>query len=97
VTSAGNAAGTGARIALLDRSARVEIEEVVRRVEKIETAIEPRFQEHFVNAMAIPHDTDPYSRLAATIALPARKNAERPERAGRRRGRPTATSERSPS
>jgi uncharacterized 2Fe-2S/4Fe-4S cluster protein (DUF4445 family) len=97
VTSAGNAAGTGARIALLDRSARAEIEEVVRRVEKIETAIEPRFQEHFVNAMAIPHDTDPYSRLAATIALPARKTAERPERAGRRRGRPTATSERSPS
>ncbi len=97
VTSAGNAAGTGARIALLDRSARAEIEEVVRRVEKIETAIEPRFQEHFVNAMAIPHDTDPYRRLAATIALPGRKTAERPERAGRRRGRPTATSERSPS
>ena len=76
VTSAGNAAGTGARIALLDRSARAEIEAVVRRVEKIETAIEPRFQEYFVNAMAIPHDTDPYSRLAATVALPARKTAE---------------------
>jgi uncharacterized 2Fe-2S/4Fe-4S cluster protein (DUF4445 family) len=97
VTSAGNAAGTGARIALLDRSARAEIEDVVRRVEKLETAIEPRFQEHFVNAMAIPHDTDPYLRLAATISLPARKTAERPERAGRRRGRSTTTSERSPS
>ena len=35
---AGNAAGTGARIALLNRAARAEIEEVVRRVEKIETA-----------------------------------------------------------
>ena len=64
VTSAGNAAGTGARIALLDRSARAEIEEVVRRVEKVETAVEPRFQEHFVHAMAIPHETDPYERLA---------------------------------
>ena len=31
----------------------------MRRVEKIETAVEPRFQEHFVGAMAIPHDTDP--------------------------------------
>ena len=73
VTSAGNAAGTGARIALLDRSARAEIEDVVRRVEKIETAVEPRFQEHFVNAMAIPHETDPYERLAGSVPLPARE------------------------
>ena len=41
VSSAGNAAGTGARIALLNRRARSEIEQVVRRIEKIETAIEP--------------------------------------------------------
>ena len=59
MTSAGNAAGTGARIALLNRAARAEIEDVVRRVEKIETAIEPRFQEHFVGAMGIPHTTEP--------------------------------------
>jgi uncharacterized 2Fe-2S/4Fe-4S cluster protein (DUF4445 family) len=72
VTSAGNAAGTGARIALLDRSARAEIEAVVRRVEKVETAVEPRFQEHFVHAMAIPHETDPYERLAGSVPLPPR-------------------------
>ncbi len=53
VSAAGNAAGTGARIALLNRAARAEIEAVVRRVEKIETAVEPRFQEHFVAAMGI--------------------------------------------
>ena len=57
VASAGNAAGTGARIALLDNGSRTKIEELVRRVEKIETAIEPRFQEHFVQAMGIPHST----------------------------------------
>jgi uncharacterized 2Fe-2S/4Fe-4S cluster protein (DUF4445 family) len=85
VTSAGNAAGTGARIALLDRSARAEIEEVVRRVEKIETAVEPRFQELFVGAMAIPHDTDPYERLRAVVALPPRRVAETAEGRGRRR------------
>ena len=79
VTSAGNAAGTGARIALLDRSARAEIEEVVRRVEKIETAVEPRFQELFVGAMAIPHDTDPYERLRAAVTLPPRRVAEAAE------------------
>jgi uncharacterized 2Fe-2S/4Fe-4S cluster protein (DUF4445 family) len=86
VTAAGNAAGTGARIALLNRAAREEIEEVVRRVEKIETAVEPRFQEHFVNAMAIPHDTDPYPRLAQAVTLPERRTAP----ARRRERRPAA-------
>ncbi|MGL6279816.1 MAG: ASKHA domain-containing protein, partial [Gaiella sp.] len=90
VTSAGNAAGTGARIALLDARARPEIEEVARGIEKIETAIEPRFQEHFVGAMAIPHDTDPYDRLAATVALPLRRVAAAPEREARGRRRRAA-------
>ncbi len=75
VGSAGNAAGTGARIALLNRKARAEIEDVVERIEKVETAIEPRFQEHFVAAMAIPHKTAPYPNLAAAVALPAPKEA----------------------
>src|SRR5207247_9742351 len=70
VRSAGNAAGTGARIALLDAAARGEIEGVIRRVEKIETALEPRFQEHFVNAMALPHKTDAFPNLAQAVALP---------------------------
>jgi uncharacterized 2Fe-2S/4Fe-4S cluster protein (DUF4445 family) len=85
VTSAGNAAGTGARIALVDRSARAEIEEVVRRIEKVETAMEPRFQEHFVHAMAIPHETDAYERLAAVVRLPPRPPAAHAERGRRRR------------
>ena len=73
--SAGNAAGTGALIALLSGAARVEIEGVVRTVEKIETAIEPRFQEHFVDAMAFPHRTAPMPNLARVIDLPARPDA----------------------
>ena len=95
VTAAGNAAGTGARIALLNRAARAEIEGVVRRVEKIETAIEPRFQELFVGAMAIPHDTDPYPRLGAAVTLPPRRTSSQPERADRPRRRRAAASERS--
>ena len=89
VTSAGNAAGTGARIALLNRAARAEIEDVVRRIEKVETAVEPRFQEHFVGAMAIPHDVDPYTRLARTVRLPKRRvaSSERPQRQRRRERR----------
>lgn len=70
VSAAGNAAGTGAVMALLSSSARKEIEAVVRSVEKIETAIEPRFQEHFVEAMAIPHRTAPYPNLAQVVDLP---------------------------
>lgn len=70
VTSAGNAAGTGARIALLNQSARDDIERVVRNIEKVETAIEPRFQEHFVAAMAIPHKTAPFTELSKVVELP---------------------------
>jgi len=87
VTSAGNAAGTGARIALLDRSSRQEIEEVVRRIEKIETALEPRFQEHFVEAMGIPNTTDLYPRLQRTVTLPAPRKAAAPGGDQRRRRR----------
>jgi uncharacterized 2Fe-2S/4Fe-4S cluster protein (DUF4445 family) len=85
VSSAGNAAGTGARIALLNRGSRAEIEALVRRVEKVETAVEPRFQEQFVDAMAIPHASDPYARLARVVALPRRDPPAGGERPRRRR------------
>ncbi|WP_372840416.1 ASKHA domain-containing protein [Phaeovulum sp.] len=70
ITSAGNAAGTGARMALCSLAARRAIEEQVRRITKVETAIEPRFQEHFVAANAIPHATAPYPELAKIVTLP---------------------------
>ncbi|MGV8987840.1 MAG: ASKHA domain-containing protein [Cypionkella sp.] len=63
VISAGNAAGTGARIALCSRAARDTIEAVVHEIHKVETAIEPRFQEHFVNASAIPNAVDLFPHL----------------------------------
>jgi len=85
VASAGNAAGTGARIALLDGDSRQTIEELVRRVEKIETAIEPGFQSHFVAAMGIPHSTEPYTELRKVVTLPEAKAAA--PRAGTRRPR----------
>ena len=70
VTSAGNAAGTGARIALLNRAARKDIEQVVKEIHKIETAIEPRFQEHFVNASAIPNSAEKFPILETHVTLP---------------------------
>lgn len=71
VTSAGNAAGTGARIALCNVAARDQIEATVHQIHKVETAIEPRFQEHFVNANAIPHAVDAFPSLADVVTLPA--------------------------
>ncbi len=70
VLSAGNAAGTGARIALCNIDARAEIERVVHQITKVETAIEPRFQEHFVAANAIPHATEPFATLRSIVPLP---------------------------
>ena len=71
VGSVGNAASTGARMALLNRTYRREIQIEVRKLIKIETAIEPRFQEHFVNAMAFPNKVEPFSQLRAQVTLPA--------------------------
>jgi uncharacterized 2Fe-2S/4Fe-4S cluster protein (DUF4445 family) len=89
VSSAGNAAGTGARIALLDKASRKTVEELVQRVEKIETAIEPKFQAHFVAAMGIPHSTEPYLHLRKVVQLPAVKRTA--PRAGARGPRRAST------
>lgn len=73
VRSVGNAAGTGARIALLSAAARTEIETVVRRVEKVETAIAPKFQDYFVAAMNLPNAVDPFPNLERVVKLPERR------------------------
>ena len=70
VASAGNAAGTGARIALCSVDARKEIERVALTIEKIETAVEPKFQEHFVNANSFPHAIDAFPNLGTVVDLP---------------------------
>jgi len=73
VKAVGNAAGTGALMALLNRDHRREIEQTVRQIEKIETALEPHFQQLFVNAMALPNKVDPFPNLSAAVKLPERK------------------------
>jgi len=70
VSSANNAAGTGARIALLNSASRVEIEKRVRQVEKIETAVDQNFQQHFVDAMGIPHTVHQFPLLDGVVGLP---------------------------
>ena len=73
VSSAGNSAGTGARIALLSVKSREEIESVVRGIEKIETAVESNFQPYFVEAMAFPNSKDCFPKIFEVIAPPKPK------------------------
>ena len=100
VVAAGNAAGTGALMALLSGRARREIEATVRQVEKIETAVEPAFQAHFVDALAFPHRTAPSTHLGRVVALPARPaghGGAAPRRRERRSARsPAAASRKEP-
>ena len=94
VYAAGNAAGTGARIALLNQQSRDDIQRIVKTIAKVETAVEPRFQEHFVKAMALPHADAPYPQLEAEVPeltkvrmlAPILDNADEGRRRRRRRG-----------
>ena len=89
VSSAGNAAGTGARIALLNAESRAEIEQVVRNVEKIETAVEPNFQQLFIDAMAFPNKVDAFPELSKVVTLPPVKAANaKTEESTKKRRRP---------
>ena len=73
----------------MNQAARRDIEAVVRQIEKIETAVEASFQDHFVKAMAIRIKVIPYVNLAAAVDLPVRilTDEDAPALAsGRRRG-----------
>lgn len=89
VKAVGNAAGTGALMALLNRDHRREIEETVTRIEKIETALEPHFQQLFVDAMALPNKVDAFPHLSTVVTLPEPKTLADGDAggAGRRRRR----------
>ena len=87
VTSAGNAAGAGARMALLDRTARQEIAATIAKAERIETAVADDFQAHFVSAMGLPHKSDPFPNLFSVVAPPEAKVVESGDASKRRRRR----------
>ncbi len=70
VTAVGNAAGDGARIALLNHDKRAEAQALARWVTYIETAVDPEFQNEFVGAIHIPHATDPFPHLEGRLETP---------------------------
>lgn len=68
ISSVGNAAGDGARIALLNREKRREAEWVSRNVEYLELTVEKDFQRHFMEAMHIPHMKDEFPHLEGIVS-----------------------------
>ena len=82
VMAVGNAAGDGARIALLNRESRAEAVHLARRVDYVSIAVESNFQQEFVAAMALPHASDLFPHLSEV--LPARELSDRQERKRRR-------------
>ncbi len=63
VYAVGNAAGDGARIALLNVDKRAEADEMARQVEYVELTVEPSFEKTFVQAMWFPHMEDNFPHL----------------------------------
>ena len=86
VTAVGNAAGDGARIALLNREKRREAQEIARWVRYIETAVDAEFQQAFVEAIHLPHKKDPFPHLDGMLpAAPTKPKRGRKRRHRRRR------------
>jgi uncharacterized 2Fe-2S/4Fe-4S cluster protein (DUF4445 family) len=67
VYAIGNAAGDGARIALLNVEKRREIESVTRKVERFELPTDPEFQNQFMLATSFPHMSEPFPHIAHLI------------------------------
>jgi len=60
---------------------RIEIGEILPKVEKIETALEPKFQQYFIEAMALPHKVDKYEELSKVVKIPPPKPKAESDRA----------------
>ena len=67
VYAVGNAAGDGARIALLNIEKRNEIDAVTRNVERFELPTDPDFQNQFMLATSFPHMSEPFEHIAHLI------------------------------
>lgn len=69
VTAVGNAAGDGARIALLNKEKRLKAQEVAYLTHYIETAVDPEFQDEFVDALHLPHAQDAFPHLDGMLPV----------------------------
>jgi uncharacterized 2Fe-2S/4Fe-4S cluster protein (DUF4445 family) len=86
VFAAGNAAGDGARIALLNRDQRLEAARLAQWVQHVQIATSPEFQDEFVAALGVPHASDAFPHLAGMI--PEAKSPDTEPRRSKRRTTP---------
>ncbi|MBL8057921.1 MAG: ATP-binding protein, partial [Anaerolineales bacterium] len=93
VVAVGNAAGDGARLALLNREARQEAMRLAQQAVHVQTAVAPNFQAEFVGAIALPHATDAFPHLAGILPEPAARSGPPSRRSQRRRPAPDTLAE----
>jgi uncharacterized 2Fe-2S/4Fe-4S cluster protein (DUF4445 family) len=79
VVAVGNAAGDGARLALLNLGQRAEAARLAEWVEHVQIATDPSFQNEFVAAMGLPHATDAFPHLTDSLPTSSRPT-QRPSR-----------------
>ncbi len=77
VFAVGNAAGDGARMALLNVDKRAEADEVARQIEYVELTVEADFEKQFAAAMHFPHMTDSFPHLQKMLDKATRERAQR--------------------
>ena len=63
VNAVGNAAGDGARIALLNKKRRETADITARQIKYIELTVDPDFQMEFMRAMHLPHMKDKFPHI----------------------------------
>jgi uncharacterized 2Fe-2S/4Fe-4S cluster protein (DUF4445 family) len=63
ISSVGNSAGDGARIALLNRAKRLEAVEIAANIRRIELPVDPSFQDEFMLALNFPHMSHTFSSI----------------------------------
>ncbi len=91
VHAVGNAAGDGARIALLNDRKRAEAQHIARWVRYIETAVDADFQDEFVAAIHFPNKRDAFPHLDGLLPADrtdAGASARRRSRTRRARRKP---------
>ena len=95
VTAVGNAAGDGARFALLNRGLRLKASELARWAVHIATPLESSFQDEFVAALDMPHARDAFPSLQGHlpsqqtgVSRSGRRNRIREKYAGTEAGDP---------
>jgi uncharacterized 2Fe-2S/4Fe-4S cluster protein (DUF4445 family) len=72
VYAVGNAAGDGARMALLNTDKRGEANQIARQIEYVELTVEKDFEKQFAAAMHFPHMKDSFPHLQKMFDKAAR-------------------------